>query len=274
MSNYRGKLDKIVDNVGYTIVRLAPIVAPIPALATLLEATGYAVYAWFVVVAVELTGYAIGEEAVKAVRLRVFSIKNIAWVLAIYALIIEGLMIGYKVLPAWVEWHTGAGDLSHAIQATVGILYPAFTIAGAFLFALHEYLGEVQGDMEYDKETIRERDRATWEDDREWKRTEREARLAARAVKLSVKSTGESGVKSSGRGEDFTPDFTPAKAGDRRVILRDILASEFDGKTTEELNKSALARRLSVTRPTINADLESLIATGELSLNGHVVVKK
>jgi hypothetical protein len=183
MSNYRNNLDVGVNNIGYTIVRLAPIIAPAPALATLLDATDYAMYAWFVVVGVELTGYAIGEQSVKAIRLGVFTLKNLVAALVVYGLVIEGLMLGYKVLPAWAEWYAGEIDLSHAIQALVGVLYPAFTLAGAILFAFHEHLEEVQAERDYNRtvaQTVGEQD-AT--DDREYKRQEREIELEAKRAK-------------------------------------------------------------------------------------------
>lgn len=185
MSNYRTKLDGGVNNVGYTIVRIAPIVAPIPALATLLDATGYAVYAWFVVAGVELTGYAIGEQLVRAIRLKVLSLKISAIPLIIYGLVIEGLMIGYKVAPAWAGWYAGKVDTSHAIQAGVGILYPFFTLAGAVLFAFHEYLERTQGDEDYEKQTSR-RDRETDDElDRELKRQRQHVELEAYRTKLA-----------------------------------------------------------------------------------------
>lgn len=179
MSNYRNKLDTGVNNIGYTIVRLAPIIAPIPALATLLDATNYAVYAWFVVFGVELTGYAIGEQSVKAIRLQVFKVRHLVWALVVYGIVIEGLMLGYKVLPAWAEWYAGRIDLSHAIQAVVGILYPAFTLAGAILFAFHEYLEEVQTDREHAKLVRRESEATAQEDDREFERQRRQIELDA-----------------------------------------------------------------------------------------------
>ena len=179
MSDYRNRLDTGVNNIGYTIVRLAPIIAPIPALATLLDATSYAVYAWFVVLGVELTGYAIGEQSVKAIRLQVFKLRHLIWALVVYGIVIEGLMLGYKVLPAWAEWYAGRIDLSHAIQAVVGILYPAFTLAGAILFAFHEYLEEVQADQEHEKLTKRESESTDKEDDREFERQRRQIELDA-----------------------------------------------------------------------------------------------
>lgn len=179
MSNYRNKLDTGVNNIGYTIVRLAPIIAPIPALATLLDATDYALYAWFVVFGVELTGYAIGEQSVKAIRLQVFKVRHLVWALVVYGVVIEGLMLGYKVLPAWAEWYAGRIDLSHAIQAVVGILYPAFTLAGAILFAFHEYLEEVQTDREHAKLVRRESEATSQEDDREFERQRRQIELDA-----------------------------------------------------------------------------------------------
>jgi hypothetical protein len=187
MSNYRTKLDGGVNNVGYTIVRIAPIIAPIPALATLLDATGYAVYAWFVVAGVELTGYAIGEQLVRAIRLGVLSLKISAIPLLIYGLVIEGLMLGYKVIPAWAGWQAGTVDTSHAIQASVGILYPFFTLAGAVLFAFHEYLQSVEHDKDYDKETERERDTLLWQDDRDYRNREREVKLSLKVSKTQPK---------------------------------------------------------------------------------------
>lgn len=184
MSNYRNAIDSGVNNVGYTIVRLAPIIAPIPALATLLDATNYALYAWFVVFGVELTGYAIGEQLVRAIRLKVLTLKVSSIPLIIYGLVIEGLMLGYKVIPAWAGYYNGQVDLSHAIQAGVGILYPFFTLAGAILFAFHEYLETVQGDEDYEKQTARQRDNTEWEDERRFKNAEREAKLAAKVSKI------------------------------------------------------------------------------------------
>jgi len=65
---------------------------------------------------------------------------------------------------------------------------------------------------------------------------------------------------------------TPLNAGERREILRNILHTEFDGKETGILNKSELARRLDISRPTLNSDLTALIESGELSMNGHIRV--
>lgn len=191
MSNYKNNLDSGVNNVGYTIVRIAPIVAPIPALATLLDATSYAVYAWFVVIGVELTGYAIGEQLVRAIRLRVLSLKISSIPLIIYGLVIEGLMLGYKVIPAWAGWQAGTVDTSHAIQASVGILYPFFTLAGAVLFAFHEYLQSVEQDIDHDKLTERQRDNILWQDDREYRNREREVKLSLKLSKTQPKMLSE-----------------------------------------------------------------------------------
>ena len=185
MSNYRSWLDSCVNNIGYTIVRLAPIIAPLPALATLLDATDYAIYAWFVVFGVELTGYAIGEQSVKAIRLQVFKIRNLVWALAVYGIVIEGLMLGYKVLPAWAEWYAGRISLSLAIQAGVGVLYPAFTLAGAILFAFHEYLEEVQADRAHAKKAEREQNAYAVEDDRHFEQQRRQIELDAMKAKLA-----------------------------------------------------------------------------------------
>ena len=63
-------------------------------------------------------------------------------------------------------------------------------------------------------------------------------------------------------------DFTP-----RQIDLLNLL-SELDGKPAEAVNKSELARQLKVSRPTLNKEFEILQSSGNVSLNGHVVVNR
>jgi len=95
------------------------------------------------------------------------------------------------------------------------------------------------------------------------------------AVKNSVKftvnptpATTEESVKFySAENENFTPNKTESR---RQTLLR--LLEEIDGQSIEALNKSALAKRLDVSRPTLNTDLAALESVGKLTLNGHVKI--
>ena len=145
-------VDLIVDSLGYFIVRVAPVIAPIPSIVVILEVSKGSYFAWFTVITIEMVGYAIGDKMVEAVRRNVFSLRKAAIPLVIYALIIEGLMLGYKVLPVWTNGSSWA-DVS---KDSVALLYPCFTLAGAGLYAFHEYMKEIANDSEYEKENNRE----------------------------------------------------------------------------------------------------------------------
>lgn len=76
--------------------------------------------------------------------------------------------------------------------------------------------------------------------------------------------------------ENITPEIdsaVSAKVDSRRKMLLDMLG-EIDGHPIDALNKSAIAKRLSVSRPTVIADIAALQSTGDLTLNGHVKVGK
>lgn len=150
-NKWESLVDLIVDSLGYFIVRFSPVIAPIPSIAVILEVTGYSTFAWLTVITVEAVGYALGEKMITAVKRGVLPVQKASIPLIIYALIIEGLMLGYSVIPAWM----GEKDLAFAIKATVSMLYPFFTLAGAGLYAFHEYLKEVAKDTDYSKENNR-----------------------------------------------------------------------------------------------------------------------
>lgn len=67
--------------------------------------------------------------------------------------------------------------------------------------------------------------------------------------------------------------FTPTKVDSRRQTLLDML-EEIDGYSVDSVNKSALAKRLDVSRPTLLSDIAALQSDGRLTLNGHVKINK
>lgn len=280
--------DTFIDAIGYVIIKASPVIAAFPAAITILEAAGYTLEAWIKVGGVEFMGYAIGHAAVDMVRRKWLTLRQVAIGIGVYCLVIEGMLLGYDVAPAWNSWLNGQGSFAEAAQSTVSLLLPAFTLAGAALYAYWQYKEERTAAEKEDHD----RDRAINDQraaiDLDMYRREREQELELKrereetrnrikeqqaSVKQSVKSTVRSPLLPVVEGQDFTPDFTPVNADERRETLHNILQTEFDGQPAAALNKSALARRLVVSRPTLNADIDALIAGGKLELNGHVKVK-
>lgn len=95
------------------------------------------------------------------------------------------------------------------------------------------------------------------------------------AVKNSVKSTVDHTPATTGKSVKFysaeSENLTPNKTESRRQTLLKML-EEIDGQGIDALNKSALAKRLDVSRPTLNTDLAALESVGKLTLNGHVKI--
>lgn len=174
-------VDLIVDSLGYAVVRFAPVIAPIPSIAVILEVSNYSAFAWFTVTTIEAVGYAIGDKMVESVRRKVLPMRQAIIPLVVYALVIEGLMLGYKVIPAW----TGDFLWAEAIRSSVSVLYPFFTLAGAGLYALHEYLKEVQSDTQYEKDMARSDKESDAQAERELKRQRQQAELEAYRAKLA-----------------------------------------------------------------------------------------
>jgi hypothetical protein len=134
-------------------------------------------------VTIEMVGYAIGDKMVEAVRRNVLGLNRAILPIIVYALVIEGLMLGYKVIPSWM----GNDTLADAVKASVSMLYPFFTLAGAGLYAFHEYLKEVETDANYNKETERDRDQMLWQDDRDYRNRERDVKLSLKVSKTQPK---------------------------------------------------------------------------------------
>lgn len=131
--------DNLVDGIGYVIIRMAPIIAAFPAAITILKASGYTLDAWIKVGGIELMGYAIGHAAVTMIRSKTITIRQAVYAVGIYGLVIEGMLIGYDVLPAWEAFMNGTSDFATATQASVSMLLPAFTVAGAALYAFWQW---------------------------------------------------------------------------------------------------------------------------------------
>lgn len=206
-SGYKGFLDTGVGNVGYTLIRLAPIMAAVPAMLSLLRSADYSAYAWFLVGGVELTGYALGELTVRALQKGVITWKQALWPLGIYGLVIEGLLLGYDVIPAWANWYEGKMELAEAIRSSVSILLPFFTLTGAGMLAIHEYLEQITADEEYIKEVSRQRDDISWQDDRDFKLAEREVKLSAKLSKAGLQPVAKVSQKLSTTGESNQGNF-------------------------------------------------------------------
>lgn len=100
---------------------------------------------------------------------------------------------------------------------------------------------------------------------------ERNQSVNVQGVKNAVKSPVKSTVESVKFDSAITEDFTPTKVDSRRETLLKML-SEIDGQSIEALNKSALAKRLDVSRPTLLSDIAALKNAGKLTLNGHVKI--
>jgi len=111
------------------------------------------------------------------------------------------------------------------------------------------------------------------------------AKSAAKVEKVTVKSFAKSTPSTSGEtvkfnsadSENFTPKpaetFTPSKVDMRRENLLRMM-EELDGLGIEALNKSELARKLDVSRPTLLGDIGALQDAGKLVLNGHIKVSR
>ena len=88
---------------------------------------------------------------------------------------------------------------------------------------------------------------------------------SVKSVKMTVKGKAKQGVKSlqePAKEDSFTQ---------RQKELLQLLTA-FDGQPAESVNKSDLARKLGVSRPTLNKEFDALQSTGALTLNGHVKV--
>lgn len=273
-TGYKGFLDTGVGNVGYTLIRLAPIMAAIPAMLSLLRSADYSAYAWFLVGGVELTGYALGELTVRALQKKVITWKQALWPLGIYGLVIEGLLLGYDVIPAWANWYEEKIEVAEVIRSSVSVLLPFFTLTGAGMLAIHDYLEQITADEEYTKEVSRQRDGISWQDDRAFKLAERELKLNAKAsrtvsrtgMKLlqPVSNTGESDNSFTNNGftqfHETDNETVPATEPAGKRIVRYLI--ENPGAMYSDI-----ASYIGKSEATVSREVKPLIETGVLHAN-------
>lgn len=254
--HWRDVVDVVVDDwIGYTVIRLAPLAAPLPAIATLLDAGNYAFYIWLTVFGIELTAYALGDQLVKGVRLGVLNIKKGAVGLGIYALAIEGLLLGYKVIPAWATWDGTAATIAAPIRASASVLYPFFTVGGSILFAFHLYLQTVEARQKATEEKQDHRDDLTWEDDREYKLRQRDIELR-KLAKASPASIVQVLPQASTTGETIASEaklLADESFGKRLVRY----IKEHPGALQEDI-----AKALGVSVTTVSREIKALTANG------------
>jgi len=101
-------------------------------------------------------------------------------------------------------------------------------------------------------------------------RNTEEVALPVQNVKRTVKPSVNPIVKFD---SETSVNFTPTKVDSRRESLLKML-EEIDGLAIDALNKSELARKLEVSRPTLLSDIAALENAGKLTLNGHIKVGK
>lgn len=65
-----------------------------------------------------------------------------------------------------------------------------------------------------------------------------------------------------------------AKVVARRDEVLRILSTEFNGQSSDALDKTELGRRVGASRQTVSKDIEVLIGAKRLSVNGHIEVKQ
>lgn len=268
---YRSGLDSTVNSIGYTIVRVAPVAAPLPALTKLLDAQGYSLAAWFTVFGIEIIGYAIGELAVQFVRRGLATWRQAVWPLAIYSAVIEGLLIGYVVAPAIANYQTETINTGALIQACVAVLYPFFTLSGAALFALHQYLADLDESEAYERGLERERERERYRleaerNQREWEAQQRQKEREAEA-KLAIRLAKAEGAK---RGPvDSKPDSKPDSESPKRENQEVVVINYYRDNPRAPQRKAALDTGISQSQ--ISKILRDSESRGIIHRNGKGV---
>jgi hypothetical protein len=194
-------------------------------------------------------------------------------------LVTVAIVATFESVPSLIRLWNGQAALGEVLFRCGLLVFPFLSRLGSNLFAfrsVREQVDHSEGDVE-----LRDLELSL-------RKEEMRAKYAAKVAKFTPKPTMPQVVNftqpSSGRpvkfdsadSESFTPeesqDITAPKVLKRRATLLDILG-EMDGQESDALNKSDLARRLNVSRPTLLSDIEALKDSGKLSLNGHIRVK-
>lgn len=276
---WKRSVDAVVDSVGYAFIRTSPLTGPLPSVYVLLgTATGWK--SLLIVVGVELIGYAVGDTAVKVAKKKIVPTKWILWAIIAYLATIEGLMLGYKVIPTWTLVGMGTVTLADAIQASVSVLFPLFTLAGAGLYALYDHMGQIEGkekqaeqlkteeiklatllqieDKKAALEEKRAQRKAEWEDERERKAKLFEVELEAKKAALQPVQpvfTGNLPVTTSEKTGALDPDL--------REVQLEILPF-YQADPSVSLNKLVVATGKN--KPTLHKALKNLTDAGVVEI--------
>ena len=150
--------DHMAGTSGHILVKASPLMAPLPSaififIALLRYANGNP---WLIAAAAVLTFVTegLGYSAVHARNQiedhnrrspgdRVDANKAITAV-RVYFIVTEAIILGFETIPAWIEWGTGAGDLTHAIIATVILIFPVFSYVGSNIYSLMDILTTIR----------------------------------------------------------------------------------------------------------------------------------
>jgi len=261
--------DNLIDGLGYVMVRTSPVIGAFPAASTILQSTGYTVHSWILVGGVEFMGYAIGHVAVIMVRRKWVTWKQAMIPIGIYALMIEGLLLGYEVIPSIQAWQIGKESFAHATQAGVSMLLPFFTLAGAGLYAIHQKLTEVDDEESTDKIRVRSIDDAKAEIDLDIYRKNAELQLliaqesaeVRNKIRLSKASKPDSGSDSENQKSD---------SGIKKVIDYDkIVIDHYRSNPLD--NQRIAADTTGISQPKISKTLKDLESRGIIHRNGNGV---
>lgn len=190
---------------------------------------------WLLAWAVALTG-------VGSVHAAVLTKRRYMWaVFALHFMAVEGILFYFAGLAAEMA-------------------YPLISVVGAVIMA---------SAVDHKQQSKRDAKKADTllgfelEEKRKDNEVKRQLKLEKERAKLSNPVSSAS-VKSTVKSDTIHPS-------DRHSALLDIL-QQFD--KPEDINKSAVARQLGVSRQTLYDDMEALQAAGRLTLNGHVEVNR
>lgn len=150
--------DHMAGTSGHILVKASPLMAPLPSaififIALLSYANGNP---WLIAAAAVLTfvteglGYSavharnqIEDHNRRSPHDRVDANKAVTAV-RVYFIVTEAIILGFETIPAWIEWGTGAGSLTHAIVATVILIFPVFSYVGSNIYSLMDILTTIR----------------------------------------------------------------------------------------------------------------------------------
>jgi len=265
--------DGFIDGLGYVMVRASPVIGAFPAASTILQSTGYTVHSWILVGGVEFMGYAIGHVAVIMVRRRWMTWRQSLIPIGIYAMVIEGLLLGYEVVPTWQAWQSGSASFAQATQASVSMLLPFFTLVGAGLYAIHQRLTEIELDEKTAKVRSQTVDDAKAEIDLDIYRKDGELKLmiaqesadVRNRIRLAKANQPVENRDSGNDSENQNHDSRIKKTPDYNQIVIDYYSRN------PRVSQRKAAEDTGISQPKISKTLRSLESAGIVHRNGNGV---